>query len=93
MRLSETEKQVIKQAAVRLDANARVYLFGSRVNDAACGGDIDLLIDSDKFDLERTAQYRWELMSQLGEQKFDIVNARHASKEFVALIRSRAVEL
>lgn len=93
MRLSETEKQVIKQTAVRLDAKARVYLFGSRVNDAAFGGDIDLLIDSDQFDLERTAQYRWELMSQLGEQKFDIVNARRASKEFVALIRSHAVEL
>lgn len=93
MRLSETEKQVIKQAAVRLDANARVYLFGSRVNDAATGGDIDLLIDSEQFDLERTAQYRWELMSELGEQKFDIINSRSASKEFVALIRSTAVEL
>ena len=93
MRLTETERNVIKQGARRLDPAARVYLFGSRINDEALGGDIDLLIDSEVFDLERVAELRWELMEKLGEQKFDIIVSSQANQAFVATIRSSAVEL
>ncbi len=50
MRLSETEQQIIKDAVLSIDPQARIYLFGSRANDNKRGGDIDLLIASDTQD-------------------------------------------
>ncbi|MEW5817078.1 MAG: nucleotidyltransferase domain-containing protein [Spirochaetota bacterium] len=45
MRLSDTEKKVIKKAVFdNFGRNARVFLFGSRVDDTKRGGDIDLVI-------------------------------------------------
>ncbi len=93
MRLSEKERKVIKTNAIRLDPMARIFLFGSRVNDNSVGGDIDLLIESQHFDLAKTAELRWNLMEQLGEQKFDIVIAKQSNKAFVEMIRTDAIEL
>ncbi len=45
MRLSETERKVIRTAAVEFFGDdAEIWLFGSRVDDSKKGGDIDLLI-------------------------------------------------
>jgi len=45
MRLDESTRQTIKREALALlGAGTRVRLFGSRVDDAARGGDIDLLV-------------------------------------------------
>jgi predicted nucleotidyltransferase len=44
MRLPEAERQAILNAVRSEDPDAVVYLFGSRVDDAARGGDIDLLV-------------------------------------------------
>ena len=45
MRITENEKKVIvKEAQKQFGIRTKVYLFGSRVNDLARGGDIDLLI-------------------------------------------------
>lgn len=46
MRLSEREKSVILDAAQRrFGPGVQVRLFGSRTDDAARGGDIDLLLE------------------------------------------------
>ncbi len=50
MRLKEEERQIIIQAVKSIDPKANLYLFGSRVDDSSKGGDIDLLILSDKID-------------------------------------------
>lgn len=46
MRLSPAELQAIRRAVDGV-AYSRLFLFGSRTDDAAQGGDIDLLIYSD----------------------------------------------
>jgi predicted nucleotidyltransferase len=49
VRLSQTERQIISQTIHRVDATATVYLYGSRADDNARGGDIDLLVLSEKL--------------------------------------------
>ena len=50
MRLSPAELQIISQIMHQEDAEAEVYLYGSRVDDNAKGGGIDLLVLSHKID-------------------------------------------
>lgn len=48
MRLDSQHIAAIKRLAVeQFGAGARVRLFGSRVDDAARGGDVDLLVELD----------------------------------------------
>ncbi|MBI5206523.1 MAG: nucleotidyltransferase domain-containing protein [Candidatus Firestonebacteria bacterium] len=46
MRLKDDQIKHIKNTIETLDKNAKIYLFGSRVDDYKKGGDIDLLIMS-----------------------------------------------
>ncbi len=49
MRLSPQQIMVIRQTVAELaGAATRVWLFGSRVEDAARGGDVDLLLEMDE---------------------------------------------
>lgn len=59
-------------------------LFGSRINPLARGGDIDLLLLTDtKLPLKRVRELRRAILSQIGEQKLDIVNfAKQAEHPF-----------
>lgn len=93
MRLSEFEKTVIFKAITAEDANARVFLFGSRTDDAARGGDIDLLVLSNGFDKKQQRAARWHIVEQLGEQKIDIVTSVDGTEPFIRLIRQRAEEI
>ena len=49
MRLTKKEADVIRRQVILFDPDAKIYLFGSRVNDSAIGGDIDILVISDKI--------------------------------------------
>ena len=45
MRLSEAHRRIIREEVARLfGSEAEVLLFGSRLDDAARGGDVDLLV-------------------------------------------------
>ena len=49
MRLTPEQVAIIREAAAEVfGSDARVWLFGSRVDDAKRGGDIDLLIECDQ---------------------------------------------
>jgi len=50
MRLSEQQVSIIKEEIYKKDESAEIYLFGSRADDLALGGDIDLLVISEKID-------------------------------------------
>ena len=46
MRLTDYQTQAIRQLAIRVAGNrSRVRVFGSRLDDSAHGGDIDLLLE------------------------------------------------
>ncbi len=78
MRLSEHQRRIIREAGLR-HFGVVPLVFGSRVDDARRGGDIDLYIDKP---MDAALAYpcetrMWvELQKRLGEQKIDIVTAR-----------------
>ncbi len=77
MRLTEFEKNAIKKSANEVfGENVQVFLFGSRVDDAKKGGDIDLYIKAevdDKF--KRKIKFLLALEQKIGEQKIDVIFA------------------
>ena len=93
MRLSKTEIEAISQTIRRLDDQARICLFGSRADDRKRGGDIDLLILSEKLSESDRGTIRLILHEKLGEQKIDIVIARDLSDPFVRVALSEGVLL
>ena len=93
MRLSQIEQNAIKVALKTVDNQAKVYLFGSRVDDTKKGGDIDLLVFSKQMDLRKKLQFQAKLWETLGEQKIDVVVAKSANQSFVDLIFDQAILL
>lgn len=93
MRLNDTDRYVITHAIAIKDPNAVVYLFGSRANDAAKGGDIDLLVLSTKISLLDKLDILTELHGQLGEQKIDLVVYPDLTKPFARIAMSQGVRL
>lgn len=75
MRLTEEERKLIREAGLR-HFGVVPYLFGSRLNDAARGGDIDLFIPGDWSPQDAVPQrirFCAELRRCLGDQKIDVV--------------------
>ncbi|MGZ3633564.1 MAG: nucleotidyltransferase domain-containing protein [Parachlamydiaceae bacterium] len=93
MRISQHEQNAIKNVITQLDPQAKIYLFGSRVDDNARGGDIDLLILSELITERDRRKIRVELFEKLGEQKLDLVIAKDLSKPFVRLAYNGGVLL
>jgi predicted nucleotidyltransferase len=83
MRLTEEQRESIRAAIARtLSDDARVWLFGSRVDDQAGGGDIDLYIELDASPadaLERQTRLYAALQRALGEQRIDLVVHRRGT--------------
>ena len=82
MRLKNPEAQIIHDTVLTFDPEAKVFLFGSRTDDAKKGGDIDLLIISNTIDAAMKREIKLKLCDQLGEQKIDIVLTRDAHEPF-----------
>lgn len=94
MRLTEAQCRLLKDDIRRLDAAARVFLFGSRTDDDKTGGDIDLLIFSTKLDNKQLRPVKWHFYEQFGEQKMDVlIDSGNLDSPFVKMIFSGAVEL
>lgn len=73
MRLEKKQVKVLKDKLNTISKNARLYLFGSRVDDEKKGGDIDLLVVSDELTNRDLRLLRIDFFKHFGEQKLDIV--------------------
>src|SRR5688572_26403964 len=73
MRLSPSQAQAIRTAVARQDPAARVILFGSRADDHARGGDIDLLVISESLGLRDEWRIRRDILDEIGWQKLDLI--------------------
>lgn len=79
MRLDPQHVAAIKRlAAVQFGAGVRVRLFGSRVDDAARGGDVDLLVEVDEPIPEPAmagARFSVQISRLMSGRKVDVVLA------------------
>jgi hypothetical protein len=68
MRLSLKQQTLIcETVAAETDDSVRIYVFGSRLQDTARGGDLDLLIESKaKLSLLQRARIKLSLEEHLG---------------------------
>jgi len=77
MRLSSRTRRIIREAAIEIfGPHARILVFGSRTDDTAKGGDIDLLVQTvDPVEQrERKAlQLIARLQLRLGDQPIDVL--------------------
>ncbi len=93
MRLANEEQSAISDIIRQADADATIYLFGSRTDDAAKGGDIDLLVLSTKITLMTKLDILAELHHKLGERKIDIAIYPDASRPFPRIVMQEGVRL
>ena len=94
MRLSQEEKNVIINSVKQIDPLARVYLFGSRVDDTKKGGDVDILIFSSLIDRYAKRRIRRDFYEKFGEQRMDIViNTGDPEDPFIKKIIKECVEI
>ncbi|MBK5913161.1 nucleotidyltransferase domain-containing protein [Rhodocyclus purpureus] len=93
MRLAETERSAIREVIREADTEALVYLFGSRIDDSAKGGDIDLLVFSKKITLMTKLGILAKLHQKLGERKIDIAVYPDDSRPFPRMVMQEGVRL
>jgi predicted nucleotidyltransferase len=94
MRLNPRAVTLLTTALYRLDPHARLFLFGSRTDDRAHGGDIDLLILSRTLRPRDVRPLRLAFFREFGEQKLDIlIDDGSLRTPFVRRIFPQATEL
>ena len=75
MRLNQPQIEAIQQTFSQTFGLGDLYLFGSRVDDQALGGDIDLYVVPTEFDNlgQKKIDFLVKLQRLIGEQKIDLV--------------------
>ena len=63
----------MKTALFKLSPQAKLYLFGSRIDDNRQGGDMDLMVVSDCLTKKDISRLRIEFFKKLGEKKLGIL--------------------
>ena len=82
MRITEEAKNAIIDAVKSADPDAKVWLFGSRVDDSKKGGDIDIGILSSNVNVMEEIDILQKMYDKIGEQKIDIVVSRDGQEAF-----------
>ena len=93
MRLTEFEVSAIKQSVHAFDPGAKIFLFGSRVDDKKKGGDIDLIVLSDKITSSERRKIKLRIYDRIGEQKIDMVVTPEITTAFHRIAVSTGMEL
>lgn len=95
MRLAPDTVEAIRAAVRAADPAAEVYLHGSRLDDAARGGDIDLLVVSDVLNLREVLRLRRAILDRIGWQQLDLTVRRRdqLDEPFAADCRRHGLKL
>jgi predicted nucleotidyltransferase len=95
MRLTPSEVLTIRQEIARLDPSAEAYLYGSRTDDTARGGDIDLLVVSDALGFRDMLRLRTAILDRIGWQQLDLAVRRRdqLDEPLAATARETGVKL
>jgi len=95
MRIPPSTSSSIVKNVRRFAPDSETFLFGSRTNDAAKGGDIDLLLlTEEKLPIPLISRMRRMILNDIGEQKIDIVNfTKSSSHPFKDIALETAVRL
>ena len=97
MRLTPYQQTIIKKLTAEIfGSDARLMLFGSRVDDTKKGGDIDLYIETQdsKTVLDKKFKFLTALNFALGEQKIDlVVNNFTKEKAIYEIAKQTGIEL
>jgi predicted nucleotidyltransferase len=95
MRLSDVQRQSIVNAAHRnFGEDARIWLFGSRVDDEQRGGDVDLYVEaSSPFSLVTALQCKLSIEESLDLPVDLLVNDRQQYKPIFRIARETGVQL
>ena len=94
MRISEIEKTTIVNAILEKDNNAQIFLFGSRTDDLKKGGDIDILVQSDKIGLLEIVKIKSTIFKNIPEQKIDLLVSKSNEKNhFVDFVTNQLISL
>jgi len=87
MRIDPQTQKCILDAVKSADSEAVVFLFGSRNDDHASGGDIDLLVLSKHLGFSDLWPIRRSILDTIGWQKLDlIVRNPDATPDAITLI-------
>ena len=95
MRLTAAETETIREEVRRLDPDAEIHLFGSRTDDLARGGDIDLLVVSDQLTFRDVLRLRASIQDRIGWQQLALLVRRRdqIGEPLVALALETGVAL
>ena len=95
MRLEREKAEFLKKLIKDFLPDAKVFLFGSRVYDNKKGGDIDILVLSNKkLNFNQRTKIEYEFFKKFGEQKLDIVSFTFNEEDpFKNIIIDEAVEI
>lgn len=95
MRVPKEQLDFLKRQILSRAKSAKVYLFGSRTDDGQKGGDVDILILSNrKLSLTDKTRIKYAFFEKYGEQKLDLVNFKFdENSNFKELALLDAVEL
>ena len=86
MRISSTQAKFIAQIVHQhLGESARMWLFGSRVDDQKRGGDVDLYVESDSHTLMNELRCKLQLEEKL-EIPVDLIVRSHNEDTSIAQI-------
>jgi predicted nucleotidyltransferase len=93
MRITEFERDCLINAVKKIDGDAKLWLFGSRVFDNKKGGDIDIAVLSSKIDLLKRIAIKQSIEDAIGEQKIDLLVSKDGSEPFFKLALNTGVIL
>ena len=95
VRLSRREHAAIRNRCEELVPGGEAFLFGSRTDPQARGGDIDILLLTDaRLPMAEIRRLRRAILGDIGEQRLDIVNfPRTSDAPFKAVAMRTASKL